>query len=345
MQGTPAAAATSASSSLAQCDPLACGFCQAMPREPAQGEGWSEIFIDAGQAGACSGAAESLECGHSVLLIPGLGSATEYKTLLAEATTCAASVKAGRAVSVTPGALSVGLACRLEQPCAPHCSPGRVRMPVAGLRPAVQKTCDELLLRALEFVDKAVPSLNSILFGQSPAAALRAEGEFARSSLLSFTHNEPAINVYTAGGDFSPHRDLQALTVLMPLVDAAGFEGGGTAFWSSANTASGPPMALPDVDPSRPPSLLLAPPAGTAMLWGGDLMHAGQPVTAGQRAVFVASFSQRSSGSENSAAAAHQHHSSAGVGDREAGDASGGGSVERLRVDALDRKRLEEWYS
>ena len=38
--------------------------------------------------------------------------------------------------------------------------------------------------------------------------------------------------------------------------------------------------------------MVLAPPAGTALLFGGDVTHAGQPVAAGQRAVFVASFSR-----------------------------------------------------
>ena len=36
---------------------------------------------------------------------------------------------------------------------------------------------------------------------------------------------------------------------------------------------------------------MLRPPAGTALLFGGDVTHAGLPVTAGERAVFVASFS------------------------------------------------------
>ena len=35
---------------------------------------------------------------------------------------------------------------------------------------------------------------------------------------------------------------------------------------------------------------VLVPPAGTALLWGGTLVHAGAEVTEGRRLVFVASF-------------------------------------------------------
>jgi hypothetical protein len=44
---------------------------------------------------------------------------------------------------------------------------------------------------------------------------------------------------------------------------------------------------------SYPPSLVLAPPPGTAIFWRGHLTHAGLPVTAGVRHVFVASFDLR----------------------------------------------------
>lgn len=39
-----------------------------------------------------------------------------------------------------------------------------------------------------------------------------------------------------------------------------------------------------------PPRLVLAPPAGGALLFGGSVTHAAQPVTAGERCVFVGSF-------------------------------------------------------
>ena len=47
-----------------------------------------------------------------------------------------------------------------------------------------------------------------------------------------------------------------------------------------------------------------SPPAGTALLFGGHVTHAGMPVTAGERAVFVASFSPRGGMAERVEAAA-----------------------------------------
>ena len=39
------------------------------------------------------------------------------------------------------------------------------------------------------------------------------------------------------------------------------------------------------------PALVLRPPAGTGILFGGDVTHAGVEVSSGTRVVFVASFS------------------------------------------------------
>ena len=52
------------------------------------------------------------------------------------------------------------------------------------------------------------------------------------------------------------------------------------------------------------PAAVLRPPAGTALLFGGHVTHAGMPVTAGERAVFVASFSPRGGMAERVEAAA-----------------------------------------
>ena len=94
---------------------------------------------------------------------------------LLTATETASRVRSGATRSETPGALSVGLACRLEQPCAPMASHGRVRMPVVGLGASAQSVCDELLLRAMELVDAQLPDLTSELFGSPLAPALRGD--------------------------------------------------------------------------------------------------------------------------------------------------------------------------
>ena len=115
---------------------------------------------------------------------------------------------------------------------------------------------------------------------------------------LVFSETEPAINVYYQEGCFLPHEDNCALTVLIPLsspegVDGEddGFVGGGTGFW---------PPELRRQSSRRPgdefdaePSIVLAPPAGTAMLFAGHVTHAGMQVDTGSRVVLVASFSRK----------------------------------------------------
>lgn len=103
--------------------------------------------------------------------------------------------------------------------------------------------------------------------------------------IFTFSGHEPAINVYTAGGEFEPHEDKHALTVLVPLSPLGSFEGGGTGFWSESAPRVG--------GPGGEPSLVLQPPPGTALMWTGDITHAGIRVTSGTRHVFVASFNLR----------------------------------------------------
>ena len=108
---------------------------------------------------------------------------------------------------------------------------------------------------------------------------------------LEFSSNEPAVNVYYEGGGFTPHEDNCALTVLIPLSSAADGEFAGTGFWpptarrAKANGGSG---GCGDEH-----SLVLKPEAGSAMLFTGDVTHAGLPVARGARAVLVQSFSRK----------------------------------------------------
>jgi hypothetical protein len=117
-----------------------------------------------------------------------------------------------------------------------------------------------------------------------PDDALRIFGQ--RASLgdmtFAFSGHEPAINVYTRGGQFEPHEDKYMCTVLVPLSPLDGFEGGGTGFWSDDAPRVG--------GPGGEPTLVLRPPPGTALMWRGDVTHAGLPVSAGTRHVFVCSF-------------------------------------------------------
>ena len=82
----------------------------------------------------------------------------------------------------------------------------------------------------------------------------------------------------------------------MVLSGGEAFSGGGTSFWSAteasaASRAAG--EAALHVNPRSDPAFVLRPPAGTALVFGGNVTHAGESVVDGERAVLVASFSTR----------------------------------------------------
>ena len=111
---------------------------------------------------------------------------------------------------------------------------------------------------------------------------------------LVFSENEPAINVYYENGCFLPHEDHCALTVLIPLTSpgAATFSGGGTGFWAADERRYTDACPI-ESEEGMAPSIVLAPDAGTAMLFSGDVTHAGMEVETGTRVVLVASFSRK----------------------------------------------------
>mmetsp|Transcript_26261 Transcript_26261/g.77654 ORF Transcript_26261/g.77654 Transcript_26261/m.77654 type:complete len:348 (-) Transcript_26261:524-1567(-) len=175
--------------------------------------------------------------------------------------------------------------------------------------------CDEILLRVLDYLDENVPSVYDTLFwpgsdtwadwqplnarleqpSTPPDRALEETCDSLRDLYmmgeLEWSEGEPAINVYEGGGYFGAHKDHLALTVLIPLTSPAeNFEGGGTGYWSGNRDASENPEGDPDV--------VLKPPAGSALVFGGDVTHAGMPVESGFRSVFVCSFSTRTPASQ-----------------------------------------------
>jgi len=192
---------------------------------------------------------------------------------------------------------------------------GRSRMSVSdptsfGGTNVVMK-CEEILLRVLDYLDDHEPSIYDTLFWPrsetwcewQPLNALGEEHtvpplpeladectnlrELYVARALEWSEGEPAINVYEGGGYFGAHKDHLALTVLIPLTTPqADFEGGGTGFWAGNRDTSENPEG-------REPDLILKPPAGSALVFGGDVTHAGMPVASGLRSVFVCSFSTR----------------------------------------------------
>ena len=151
----------------------------------------------------------------------------------------------------------------------PISDPGLVRLPTAAaatraiadgtpcaaaMPTAANVLCEEIMRRALQTLDAELPSIGRLIFGEDHPASLYAR--YAADE-LRFTKREPACNVYTAGGRFLPHKDYQALTCLVSLSPLSGFVGGGTGFWAD--------------DCQGDPSLILRPPEGTALFFGGQV--------------------------------------------------------------------------
>ena len=246
-------------------------------RAAASGHGWTEVFLAAEHAARAQSADDSVAAGFSVVILHDLLSKDECETLRSGASSFAHTLrkKVGAASAANP-----------------------VRMPIKTMLCAdSQELCDTALLRGVARLRDQLPLLLTTLFGGESGIGCPPpspiSSSIARDERLIFVSGEPACNVYFAGGHFRPHEDQQALTVLVTLSDRTEFAGGGTAFWSEADR---PPPIGPGVytrAAAGPPTMVLTLPAGTALIFCGNVTHAGQPVLDGERTVFVASFSTR----------------------------------------------------
>jgi hypothetical protein len=253
-----------------------------------------EVWLDPLASSCCLG--EAIQAGNLVLALPGVANAEELQTMFH------AALDASR--SQTEGYIAAQ---------AHELVTGRSRMYVPEEVPTMVPLCEEILLRVLDRVDEEMPEIFETLFRPCEEWAsrqpLNAQGlqptcspplyladtspslrELYSAGELEYSEGEPAINVYTSSGYFGAHKDHLALTMLMPLTSPTeDFSGGGTGFWAGGRRES--------EDPDGAPATVLAPPPGTALLFGGDVTHAGMAVDAGVRSVFVASFSTRTTDS------------------------------------------------
>jgi hypothetical protein len=251
----------------------ACG----LARAAAAGPGWCEYFINRQHARATKGVAEAVACSHSVLVLDSLATSDECAALTSEGSRLAREELHERAMLEE---------CGLLDDTMDH-DAGRVRMHVRDrLGRSGQAICDLLLVRALRAIDRMDGAAAS--FGRWLATTHACLEDDA----LLWSPGEPAVNVYAPGGEFKPHEDEQMLSILVPLTDGADFSGGGTAFWRLDSRGQEDEQAQRST--IGEPELVLVPPAGAAIIFGGQLTHAALPVLAGERCILVGSCSPSS---------------------------------------------------
>jgi hypothetical protein len=242
-------------------------------RRPLRTDRARELFIDETAAVSATSADDALRLSHSIVLIDRVVSQSECVLLSKSAITRSHNVKLPTFSS------TAGYGTR----------PGRIRCPVKRLLDKEKQVqCDAIFLRALAQIDACLPELCPRLFARGTLAA----GVLHNSS-LTFSPGEPAINIYTTGGDFQPHTDSQSITILIPLSRACGddggatagggdeddddlddddallyaegeYEGGGTAFWSREDSAPAADAPAADIKADEERSALLGARAAAA---------------------------------------------------------------------------------
>ena len=249
-------------------------------KSTAQHLDWEQLLIDSSDSSFNVDCSESslvkpFQEGDSLILLPSIVTKEECRDLVNAARQAAKENRRQRALQNLP---DQGLARLPTHDAAERAA--ATNTPCAdALDRETSAVCQKILSRILQTLDEKLPSLATDIFGNN----LSAESHL-RDNLVVFASREPAINVYFSGGQFLAHEDGQALTVLIPLTESPqNYTGGGTAFWSCDSRGHR----------VEPPSLVLKPCAGTAMLFCGHLTHAGVPVIEGERVVLVASLSPK----------------------------------------------------
>mmetsp|Transcript_48836 Transcript_48836/g.110824 ORF Transcript_48836/g.110824 Transcript_48836/m.110824 type:complete len:291 (+) Transcript_48836:260-1132(+) len=220
---------------------------------------------------------ETLVQGESVILIPSVATISECRDLVSICSQEAARYWESQAAKSLPLERLVRMPSRAAGARSSGEGSYQTLLPVAA-----DEIAEQILKRAMAFIDERLPSLKVKLFGAgSPSLC-----DLYSSGALEFSQREPAVNVYAPGGEFPAHKDHRALTVLIPISSSDDFVGGGTGFGveSVEDVMRGTSLFWQ-------PSTVLRPAAGTALLFSGDVQHCGVPIEAGERVVLVASFS------------------------------------------------------
>lgn len=218
-------------------------------------------------------AEDAMAAGHAVSIVPDFASAEECRLLCNSAATAARA----KETKLQPGVDGCTSLARHRFAVADH------------FDASARKLSDQLVMRALSFLQKHRPLVGKAMLqcDASDASDIGSSlSDLVHTPGLTFSSGEPAVNSYSSGGQFTPHKDQMCLTVLLTLSAPDEYTGGGTAFWP-------PSLSIDDAKQGLPPSLVIKAPIGAALLWSGVVTHAGRAVESGKRCVWVASFSPK----------------------------------------------------
>ena len=239
---------------------------------------------------------ERLKFGESIVQIDHLISVDECQWLVKQCLKYSSKISRTKEIDINPGLLRIPTIAAYERA-------QNTKTPCSKPLPIdIDDKLQEILQRIVVYIDKELPSISSVLFhcnndnSDDDDKDDDQNGSLSRILLdgdkLKFSSREPAINVYTKGGEFLPHKDAQSLTVLVPLSspEDGDFQGGGTAFWSQDSRGHRVEQPTIVVKPNI---------GGSILLFGGCVTHSGIEVTKGARVVYVASFSRKYDENEN----------------------------------------------
>ena len=190
---------------------------------------WSELSVRHGGSAVPGStplsAAAALASSDSVLLLPEVASAAECDAVVQA---CSQALELGQRLVRLP---SIAMAAEAELDVDAFDGDPPAGAQLSQIPAEADAICDVILRRVLAVVDRELGPVVVSQFGTTSLSELLAAGE------LEFASREPAVNVYAEGGNFPPHEDHQALTVLVPLSEHGG---GGTGFWASDDEGAHP---------------------------------------------------------------------------------------------------------
>ena len=190
---------------------------------------WSELSVRHGGSAVPGStplsAATALASSDSVLLLPEMASASECDAVVQA---CSQALALGQRLVRLP---SIAMAAEAELDIDAFDGDPPAGAKLSQIPAEADAICDVILRRVLAVVDRELGPVVVSQFGTNSLSELLAAGE------LEFASREPAVNVYAEGGNFPPHEDHQALTVLVPLSEHGG---GGTGFWASDDEGAHP---------------------------------------------------------------------------------------------------------